>query len=141
MTTRDGFDRYQRILQELDAGNLHTLDDILAPNVHFKDPFHDVTGIAAMKQAFLQLFRAADDVEFSVNEAAEQYNIVYFQWTLTARLSKMPWSVTGVTRVLINAQGRVIEHIEYWDAASQFYERFPVIGPLLRHIRKRISRR
>ena len=49
MTPRDSFDRYGAVLQGLTANTLDTLDAVLAPEVHFQDPIHDVTGAPAMK--------------------------------------------------------------------------------------------
>jgi len=30
-------------------------------------------------------------------------------------------------------------HRDYWDAAQELYEKFPVIGWVLRHLRKRLA--
>jgi hypothetical protein len=35
----------------------------------------------------------------------------------------------------------VVEHIDYWDAAEQIYERLPVLGNVLRPIRERLGLR
>ena len=139
MTPQDAFDRYRRILQKLDPDTLDTLGAVVAPGVRFCDPFHDVTGPAAMKQVFSRLFTAADDIDFLITDSAVNDASVYFRWTLKARLRGKPWTIDGVTHATFDPQGRVTQHIEYWDAASQFYERFPFIGPLLRHFRKRIA--
>jgi hypothetical protein len=37
------------------------------------------------------------------------------------------------------ADGRVREHIDHWDAAAQVYERLPLIGGLMRLIRRRFA--
>ena len=52
-----------------------------------------------------------------------------------------PWKVEGLTEVKFGEDGRVSLHIEHWDAARQLYEHFPLIGPLLRHLRRRIASR
>jgi len=35
--------------------------------------------------------------------------------------------------------GKVVEHIDYWDAAEQVYERLPLLGPILRRVRQRLG--
>ena len=35
--------------------------------------------------------------------------------------------------------GRISEHIDHWDAAAQFYERIPVLGWLIRKVRRRLE--
>jgi steroid delta-isomerase len=49
------------------------------------------------------------------------------------------WRIEGVSMVRFDAEERVVEHIDYWDAAEQFYGRLPVIGTLLRGIGRRLQ--
>jgi hypothetical protein len=35
--------------------------------------------------------------------------------------------------------GRVIRHRDYWDAAQELYEKMPVIGGLMRWLRRRAA--
>jgi hypothetical protein len=139
MTLEEAFHRYRKVLQGLGPPSLHTLDAVVTKDVHFKDPFHDVFGADEMKAIYLHLFRAVEDLLFTIDHWACADDRVYFRWTLSAQLSGKPWMVTGVTCATFNISGRVTDHVEYWDAASQLYERFPVIGSLLRYVRRRIS--
>lgn len=140
MTSEDAFERYRSVLQALTAENLHALDTVLSSDVRFKDPFHELTGAENMKRVFSQLFDAAENIVYVIDDYACSPDSVFFCWALTARLSGEPWSVTGVTRATFDESGQVTDHVEYWDAASQLYERFPVIGSLLRYARRRIAR-
>ena len=38
-----------------------------------------------------------------------------------------------------NEKNLITEHTEYWDAASQLYEKMPIIGGLMRYFRRKIS--
>lgn len=139
MTPEEAFGRYRDVLQSLNAETLDRLDDLIAPNICFKDPFHEVVGPEAMKAVFARLFSAAENIDFVIDDVACGEDYAYFRWTLDASLSNEPWHVTGVTRAQFDASGRVSDHVEYWDAASQLYERFPVMGSLLRYVRRRIA--
>ena len=46
-------------------------------------------------------------------------------------------AIVGATRLRFDAQGRVAEHRDYWDAAQELYEKLPLIGSVLRAIRRR----
>jgi hypothetical protein len=46
----------------------------------------------------------------------------------------------GVSRLKMNDEGRVIEHIDYWDAAEHLYAKMPIIGWLIGIIKRRIAR-
>ncbi len=139
MTPQDAFDRYRDVLQSLRLDTLHLLDGVVASDVRFKDPLHEVTGAESMKDVFSRLFHTAENIVYVIDDWACAANGVYFRWTLTAQLSGKPWSVTGVTRATFDGSGQVTDHVEYWDAASQLYERFPLIGSLLRYARRRIA--
>ena len=140
MTPEEVFLRYRDVLQSLSVETLDRLDAVVAPDVRFRDPFHDVSGADSMKGVFSALFESARNIVYDIDDWACGADSVYFRWTLKAELSGKPWSVTGVTQAHFDDAGRVSDHVEYWDAASQFYERFPVIGSLLRCIRRRIAR-
>lgn len=43
--------------------------------------------------------------------------------------------------MLFDDSGKVIEHIDYWDAGGQVYERLPLLGSILRQVRGSIASR
>lgn len=139
MTIEPRFQAYKACLESLTGSTIEALDIHLADDVRFRDPFHDIAGKTAMKQAFARLFAAATDISFFIDDHAAEANRIYFHWRLSAILRGRAWQVQGVTKVVFNQAGKVSSHEEYWDAATQLYERMPVIGPLLRYVRRRIA--
>jgi steroid delta-isomerase len=133
------FQAYRTCLESLTAGTIDALDAHLSDDVHFRDPFHDARGREAIKGAIARLFAAAKDVSFSIDDHAVVSNRIFFHWRLSAVLRGKDWQVEGVTKVAFDEAGKVSSHEEYWDAASQLYERLPVIGSLLRYLRRRIA--
>jgi hypothetical protein len=41
--------------------------------------------------------------------------------------------------VVFNEEGRVTMHRDYWDAAEELYEKLPVVGALMRWLKKRAN--
>jgi hypothetical protein len=41
--------------------------------------------------------------------------------------------------VQFDPDGRVAEHIDYWDPAGQVYETIPILGLLMRALRRRLA--
>jgi steroid delta-isomerase len=39
--------------------------------------------------------------------------------------------------LILNDDGRIAQHRDYWDAAEELYEKLPVIGGLMRWMRRR----
>ena len=44
-----------------------------------------------------------------------------------------------MSEIRSDREGRVIEHVDHWDASEQFYAWLPVIGGLIRLIRGKIK--
>ena len=47
-----------------------------------------------------------------------------------------PQCIRGGTFLRLDAQGKVLEHRDYWDSAEELYEKLPVLGALMRWLRK-----
>lgn len=132
--------RYIEFLEALTPARLNELDQYVSGDVRFADPFHDVVGQRAMLAIFEHMFKSVQDLRFRASGRSISGDHGFFAWVLEGRLGKRPWRVSGVTEVVFNEEGRVCAHLDHWDAASQLYERFPLIGPLLRLLRLRIAR-
>ena len=139
MTIEAAFDEYRIFLEGLTVEKLHHFPEHVAPDVKFKDPFHDTSGLSRMHGIFKKLFDKVKEMEFAIINHAISGRVVLFQWRLSGILYGRSWTVEGMTRITFNDEEKVTQHLEYWDAASQVYEQFPVIGPLLRFFRRRIS--
>ena len=48
------------------------------------------------------------------------------------------WSFDGTSIIILDNNGLVSEHIDHWDAASSFFERIPILGWMIKLIRKKI---
>ncbi|MEK9754445.1 MAG: nuclear transport factor 2 family protein, partial [Rhodospirillaceae bacterium] len=60
-------------------------------------------------------------------------------WRFSSTLRGKPWSFEGTSIVCFDAAGKVVEHVDHWDSAANFYERLPVIGWLLARLRTRLA--
>lgn len=148
-TTQDdvrvaGFNAYVGLLVSLRPETLPELRRVTSHDVRFKDPFHDVQGRGAMLAVLERAFKDVENVEFVVTHQCLPPGeaIGFLKWRMTGHLRRLggrPWSVEGMTEVRLDHQGLVTAHYDYWDAASGLYEAFPVIGPVLRFIRRRIA--
>jgi hypothetical protein len=47
--------------------------------------------------------------------------------------------VRGASHLLLSVDGRIAVHRDYWDPAEEVYEKVPVLGALMRAIKKRIA--
>ncbi|OOG25921.1 hypothetical protein B1C78_05575 [Thioalkalivibrio denitrificans] len=133
---------YARFFEALTPEGLGELDAYFTPDARFRDPFNDVRGVPDIRGVFEHMYRVCPEPRFRVLERARTGNIALIRWRFTdgaAAGRRMALNIEGVSRVQFDARGRVVEHVDYWDAAAQVYERIPVLGGILRLLRRRLS--
>lgn len=110
--------------------------------VVFKDPFNKVEGIDAVYNIFAHMYKNLDAPRFVITEYVGTQHTVYVRWDFifTFRGEKRENRFEGVSRLELNAEGKVISHTDYWDAAEHIYEKMPILGALLRFIKRKIAR-
>ena len=109
-------------------------------NSSFEDPFQKVQGLDAIYKVFEHMYTTLEDPKFRVDEIIENDSIAYLKWHFYFKLSKNEeeQSFVGVSRVEFDRLGKVISHVDYWDAASNVYEKIPLLGSLLRMIKRKL---
>ena len=133
--------RYVTYLESLTPESLEHLNEYVTSDVRFKDPFNDVVGRDAMAGGFEHMFGSLGPVNFKVRGLALDGNLCLSKWDFEASLRGQRWTFDGMSAIVFNSNGRVVEHIDYWDAASSFYERLPFVGWVLSRFRGWISTR
>ncbi len=129
---------YARFYETLSRDTLDELRRLVAPDVRFKDPFNDARGVDALIRATAAMFRFGTP-RFEILDRALSERAGYLLWRYTVDVdSPRPWIIDGMTELRFDAAGRVVEHIDHWDAAEQLYEKIPVLGSLLRLIKRRL---
>ena len=48
-------------------------------------------------------------------------------------------SIRGCTELRFDSAGQVALHRDYWDAAEELYEKLPLLGALMRALRRRLK--
>ena len=131
--------RYREFLETLRPETIDRLPDFVAADVRFADPFNDVRGVDAMAAVFRHMFGSLGAVTFEVARLSFDGEVCLMVWRFSSTLRGKPWSFDGTSVVRFDAEGKVVEHVDHWDAAANFYERLPVIGWLLARIRTRLA--
>jgi hypothetical protein len=107
----------------------------------FKDPFNQVRGIPAIAAIFTHMFGQVDAPRFVVRETVLQGDAALLVWDFEFAFRKPlpagPQCIRGCSHVRFAPDGRVAWHRDYWDAAEELYEKLPLIGSLMRWLRRR----
>lgn len=131
-------DAYTRLTRD----NLPALLALYAENAHFKDPFNDVRGHAAIARVFTQMFDELREPRFTVQVAASDGDDAFLTWELHfLRQGGRAMTIRGATHLRYAPDGLVQLHRDYWDAAEELYAKLPVLGALMRALRRRLAAR
>jgi len=138
---RQALQAYIEFFEQLSRADLQRFERIFSEDVHFKDPFNDVRGPDALRRIFSHLFEQCAEPRFTVTDACGCDDRAYLRWDFHSgsRGGAEGLQLHGLSRVRFDAQGRVCEHIDYWDPAEQIYHRVPLLGWLLDRLRNRLS--
>ena len=127
--------------ESLQPATVQRIDDLYAPDASFKDPFNEVRGVAAIKRIFDHMFAQVDAPAFRVQAAAVEGDTGFLEWTMHFRRrgSAREETIRGASAVRFDADGRVAVHRDYWDAAEELYAKLPLLGALMRALRRRLA--
>ena len=145
MTARDP--RVQRIVEvfeRLQPADVERLGEIYAADARFKDPFNDVRGVAAVRAVFAHMYAVTEGPRFEILERALSGSTAFIWWRFRFAPRGRPGAereIEGVSRVVFAPDGRVSEHVDYWDPVEGLYDSLPVLGPALRLVRRRLAAR
>ena len=132
--------RLVQLYEQLTPQHLDSLHLCYAPQAHFKDPFNDVRGVASIRQVFAHMFATLDAPRFAVTEQLVQGRQAFLAWEFHFRLRRwragQPQCIRGGSLLRFDAQGLVQEHRDYWGTAEELYEKLPVLGVLMRALRR-----
>lgn len=125
--------------EQLAPETLPLLASVYTEDAAFKDPFNEVRGIAAIRAIFEHMYRTLDEPHFVVHERVLQGRQCFLTWDFRFRLKRSgtPLTVRGATHLRLSADGRIEDHRDYWDVAEELYEKLPVLGALMRWLRRR----
>lgn len=135
--------RLARFYEHLTREDLPLLDRYYAPDAHFKDPFNEVQGVAAIARVFEHMFASLDEPRFRVTGRVVQDEQAFLTWEFHFRFAR--WNtrtaqcIRGASHLRLNPQGLVLLHRDYWDAAEELYEKLPTLGPLMRWLRRSLG--
>jgi steroid delta-isomerase len=144
-----GLTRYIEFMSTLSEARLSELPEIVTDDMSFQDPFNNLRGREAFARCLHEMLGQLADLKITVTHVGELLDPsgdgaarYVLRWTFGGRLTKLgnrPWQVTGMSEVTLAADGRVNSHIDYWDAAQGLYEKLPLVGGLLRWLRRQLA--
>ena len=140
MTHETGLKALIDLFESISPESARELSRVYTDEVWFKDPFNEVTGIAEVSRIFIHMFEQVDAPRFVVTHSVLQEEHAFLTWDFLFRMkrgSADEQCIRGATHVRFATDGRVEFHRDYWDAAEELYEKLPVLGALMRWLKRK----
>ncbi len=137
--------RVERIAERFESftrADLVSLHELYTDDAYFKDPFNEVRGTAAIRAVFEHMFDSLDGPRFVVRDLVAEGDQCFVGWDFLFRMKRFDRAeqcIRGASHLKLAADGRIAWHRDYWDAAEELYEKLPLVGGLMRWLKRRAS--
>ncbi len=140
MTKIDSCEQYIRLFEDLSEERINGIEQFVSIDIKFKDPFNDISGLDAFRRLLVKLIDDVKGLRFEVTYRAWSEDVLFLRWTFQGKVKGIGyWKVQGMSEIVFDEQGLVCQHIDHWDASEQFFEKLPLIGTILRVIKRRLK--
>jgi len=131
------------VFEHLSRENLASLAGVYAANAYFRDPFNEVRGFPAIEEIFDDMFTRLADCRFEFVDAVCDEGGALLTWDMHFRFRSYrpdaPQVIHGASHLKFDHAGRIAYHRDYWDAADELYAKLPLIGPVMRYLKRRLA--
>lgn len=139
MSNRIHLDNVLSFFESVSPQSVTDIAKLYDADAYFKDPFNEVQGQAAIIHIFLHMFTKVDTPRFVIKQSILQDADAFIVWDFDFRLRGLSTSqkIHGSSHIRFNTSGKVTYHRDYWDAAEELYEKIPVLGNLMRFLKRK----
>ena len=134
-------DKYIEYYETLTHRSVRLLEKIADPQMQFKDPFNEVEGVDNVVEIMRKMFDDVENPQFEVEDKAwgGGGRTAYIKWIFMFGSESKRQMISGMSEVMFTPYGLVASHRDFWDAAENIYEQVPVLGSILRMIKKKLA--
>jgi len=139
MTHQAALNNFIQFCEHLSRDNTGKFAELYTTDAFFKDPFNEVQGHAAIIKIFDHMFAKVDAPRFVVSHSLLQDDDAFLVWDFLfyfkgdkTTLQK----IRGSTHLRFSPEHKLSYHRDYWDAAEELYEKIPLLGSLMRFLKR-----
>ena len=143
MTNRQKFEDIAHYFENITPESVEQIKNLYAPTARFKDPFNDVKGPAEIERIFQHMYASLEQPRFVIVDQIVDGAQAFLTWEFRFKFRRFDTQteqvVLGSSHLVLDAQGLICLHRDYWDAAEELYEKLPVVGSVMRWLKRRAN--
>ena len=129
---KENIKKYIKLFTELTPDKIVLFDDLIDKNIVFIDPFNNVKGSENFKKIFHHMFKNVKNPKFSILDCSMGKKNAYLKWEMSFKAFNSNQKIEGVSEIILNKNGKICSHIDYWDSLNGLFIKLPFIGILYR---------
>lgn len=136
--------RFSELYQKLNRDTVSEplLGSVYHPAIEFSDPFHSIQGLEQLTRYFAELYLNVSHIHFEFGAIYENGDSSMHRWQMTFVHPRIaagkPVTVRGCSE-LHWQDGLIIRHEDFFDAGAMLYQHLPLLGWLIRQVRRRMQ--
>ena len=121
-------ENYIDLFNNLTPDNIDKFDNLISEDIIFIDPFNNIKGTNAFKNIFYHMFKNVKEPKFFILNYSINKQRVFLKWKMTFFAFKSLQTIEGMSELLLNDDGKIALHTDYWDSLSGLFIKIPFIG-------------
>ncbi|MCA9400021.1 MAG: nuclear transport factor 2 family protein [Candidatus Omnitrophica bacterium] len=130
---------------ELNKDTMHLVDAFYDESIVFQDPLISLNGRQAMRQYYERMYKNVEYIHFDITDEifleGEGKATLVWRMTLIAKHfnGNKPLKLDGVSVIHFGGKdGKAVYHRDYFDMGAFVYESVPLLGSIIRFIKKKM---
>ncbi|MEM7368308.1 MAG: nuclear transport factor 2 family protein [Bacteroidota bacterium] len=124
---------------DLHFSDLSTLDEIYDEGIVFQDPIHLIEGREQLKTYFNKLNQNLVEGSFEFTEESVVGDKAYLTWEMHIQTKRPRSGISASGISVLTIQEKITHQRDYFDAGELFYENLPLIGGLIRMLKRKLA--
>ena len=135
--------RIDQAFNDLNKDTIDELDAFYAEDVHFEDPLGTIKGLDSLKVYYANLYESVEEISFEFTEEVVQDETHVVMWIMRLKTPNLRGgkevTLEGNSVIRFGEGDKVVYHRDYFDMGEFVYEHVPIVGFLVRQVKKRLD--
>ncbi len=129
-------DKFKKYYADPMLFDVSFMDEFCDPDFKYEDPIVKIEGLETFKDFCTKLGGSLSRISMNYTHQSILHDKAFLSWECEVdfRLSQNKIRVSGITVLVVT--DKIIRQRSYYDGGAFLYEPLPVIGPLLRWLRR-----
>jgi hypothetical protein len=135
--------RFSQLFSSLTNTNVGDLvGEVYADDAYLNDNLKEVRGIDEIREYLIESGQAVHSCRVRLDDLAQSKANYYVRWTMEIKFKSLKKGQVcrsqGISHLRFDQNGKITYHQDYWDSAGGLFEHIPVLGLLLRIVKRRL---